>query len=140
MGRQGRNHAPTSHDWRACGGVGGGYDTTPSLPPSHQRWGQPGGAPTIPQRRYMSALGNKKVKFFDMGAGGSDPIAEDNVQLASAMSNQELIDAGNKKMDKTDQAIERSKQLDSESSISDESVETAELTEDALEEMEEFDT
>ncbi|KAK9161839.1 hypothetical protein Syun_008180 [Stephania yunnanensis] len=63
------------------------------------------------RKTYMSALGNKRVELFDMGAGGSDPIAEDNVQLASAMSNQELIDAGNKKMDETDQAIERSKQV-----------------------------
>ncbi|OVA16661.1 Target SNARE coiled-coil domain [Macleaya cordata] len=61
--------------------------------------------------RYMSTLGNKRVELFDMGAGGSDPTAEDNVQMASAMSNQELIDAGKKKMDETDQAIERSKQV-----------------------------
>lgn len=33
--------------------------------------------------RYMSSLGNKRVELFDMGAGGSEPIAEDNVQMAS---------------------------------------------------------
>ncbi|KAF6154943.1 hypothetical protein GIB67_018380 [Kingdonia uniflora] len=64
------------------------------------------------RKTYMSSLGNKRVELFDMGAGGSDPTAEeDNVQMASAMSNQELIDAGNRKMSETDQAIERSKQV-----------------------------
>lgn len=59
----------------------------------------------------MSSLGNKRVELFDMGAGGSEPTAEENVQMASEMSNQELISAGNKTMDETDQAIERSKQV-----------------------------
>lgn len=31
----------------------------------------------------MNNLGNKKLELFDMGAGASEPIAEDNVQLAS---------------------------------------------------------
>ncbi|OVA13530.1 Target SNARE coiled-coil domain [Macleaya cordata] len=61
--------------------------------------------------RYMTSLGNKRVELFDMGAGGSDPTAEENIQIASSMSNQELIDAGKKKMDETDQAIERSKMV-----------------------------
>ncbi|KAG2315819.1 hypothetical protein Bca52824_018941 [Brassica carinata] len=61
---------------------------------------------------YMSTLGNKKVELFDMGGGVSgEPTAEDNVQVASSMSNQELVDAGMKRMDETDQAIERSKQV-----------------------------
>lgn len=34
-----------------------------------------------------------------------------NACLLAAMSNQELIDAGKKTMDETDQAIERSKQV-----------------------------
>ncbi|WOL04012.1 hypothetical protein Cni_G12733 [Canna indica] len=63
------------------------------------------------RKTYQSSLGNKRVELYDMGAGGSDPVAEDNVQMASAMSNQELIDAGRKQMDETDQAIERSKMV-----------------------------
>ena len=31
----------------------------------------------------MSSLGNKRVELFDMGAGASDPIEDDNVQVAS---------------------------------------------------------
>ncbi|KAF8394736.1 hypothetical protein HHK36_020953 [Tetracentron sinense] len=63
------------------------------------------------RKTHMSSLGNKRVELFDMGAGGSEPIAEDNVQMASSMSNQELINSGMKTMDETDQAIERSKQV-----------------------------
>ncbi|KZV37335.1 putative plant SNARE 13-like [Dorcoceras hygrometricum] len=59
----------------------------------------------------MSSLGNKRVELFDMGTGGIEPTADENVQVTSEMSNQELIDAGTKKMDETDQAIERSKQV-----------------------------
>lgn len=33
--------------------------------------------------RYMNTLGNKKLELFDTGAGASEPIAEENVQLAS---------------------------------------------------------
>lgn len=61
------------------------------------------------RKTYMSSLGNKRVELFDLGAGSNDPTAEENVQLASTMSNQELINAGTKTMDETDQAIERSK-------------------------------
>ncbi|KAF5177339.1 putative plant snare [Thalictrum thalictroides] len=63
------------------------------------------------RKTYMSSLGNKRVELFDMGAGASDPAAEDNIQMASTMNNQELIDAGKKQMDETDQAIQRSKQV-----------------------------
>lgn len=64
------------------------------------------------RKTYMSSLGNKRVELFDMGAGASEPVTEDNnVQMASEMSNQELINAGHKTMDQTDQAIERSKQV-----------------------------
>lgn len=62
------------------------------------------------RKTYMSSLGNKRVELFD-GAGVSEPTADENVQMASAMSNQELINAGMKTMDETDQAIERSKQV-----------------------------
>lgn len=60
------------------------------------------------RKTFMSS--NKKVELFE-GAGVSEPVAEDNVQLASTMSNQELVTAGRKTMDETDQAIERSKQV-----------------------------
>ncbi|GFZ21660.1 putative plant snare 13 [Actinidia rufa] len=60
---------------------------------------------------YMSSLGNKRIELFDMGGGASDPTADENVQVASAMSNQELVNAGMKTMDETDQAIERSKKV-----------------------------
>ena len=33
--------------------------------------------------RYLNTLGNKKIELFDMGAGASEPTAEENVQLAS---------------------------------------------------------
>ncbi|KAI6692853.1 hypothetical protein NL676_020563 [Syzygium grande] len=61
--------------------------------------------------RYMSTLGNKKLELFDMGAGVSEPTEDENFQVASAMSNQQLIDAGTKQMDETDQVIERSKKV-----------------------------
>ncbi|RWR94422.1 putative plant SNARE 13 [Cinnamomum micranthum f. kanehirae] len=63
------------------------------------------------RKTYTSSLGNKRVELFDMGAGSSDPAAEDNLQMASKMSNQELIHAGTKAMDETDQAIENSKKV-----------------------------
>lgn len=62
------------------------------------------------RKTYTSSLGNKRVELFD-GAGVSDPVAEDNVQNASAMSIQELQDVGRKNMDETEQAIERSKMV-----------------------------
>lgn len=63
------------------------------------------------RKTYMSSVGNnKRVELFD-GAGVSESTADDNVQVASAMSNQELINAGMNTMDETDQAIERSKQV-----------------------------
>ncbi|CAN0855130.1 Novel plant SNARE 13 [Linum grandiflorum] len=63
------------------------------------------------RKTYTNNLGNKRVELFDMGAGASEPMADDNVRMASAMSNQELIDHGNQQMDETDQAIERSKKV-----------------------------
>ncbi|XP_044499469.1 novel plant SNARE 13-like [Mangifera indica] len=63
------------------------------------------------RKTYMNSLGNKRVELFDMGAGVSEPTADDNVQMASTMSNQELVTAGTKTMDETDQAIERSKMV-----------------------------
>ncbi|KAM7487989.1 hypothetical protein LguiB_025473 [Lonicera macranthoides] len=63
------------------------------------------------RKTYMNTLGNKRVELFDMGAGASEPTADDHIQLASEMSNQELVNAGKKAMDETDQAIERSKMV-----------------------------
>ncbi|CAA0829377.1 Novel plant SNARE 13 [Striga hermonthica] len=63
------------------------------------------------RKTYMSTLGGKRVELLDMGTGPSEPTADENVQVASEMSNQELINAGTKTMDETDQAIERSKQV-----------------------------
>ena len=31
----------------------------------------------------MNTLGNKKIELFDMGAGVSEPTADDNVKVAS---------------------------------------------------------
>ncbi|EOY06906.1 Plant SNARE 13 isoform 2 [Theobroma cacao] len=59
------------------------------------------------RKTYMNTLGNKKIELFDMGAGVSEPTADENVKVASSMSNQELVDHGMKTMDETDQAIER---------------------------------
>ncbi|XWS53447.1 hypothetical protein CRYUN_Cryun10bG0002100 [Craigia yunnanensis] len=63
------------------------------------------------RKTYMNTLGNKKIELFDMGAGVSEPTADDNVKVASSMSNQELVDHGMKTMDETDQVIERSKKV-----------------------------
>ncbi|CAA0841957.1 Novel plant SNARE 13, partial [Striga hermonthica] len=63
------------------------------------------------RKTYMNTLGGKRVELFDMGTGSSEPVADENVQVASEMSNQELVNAGMKTMDETDQAIERSKQV-----------------------------
>ncbi|CAA0829378.1 Novel plant SNARE 13 [Striga hermonthica] len=63
------------------------------------------------RKTYMNNLGGKRVELFDMGNGPYESQADENVRLASEMSNQELIDTGMKTMDETDQAIERSKQV-----------------------------
>ncbi|KAE8659059.1 putative plant SNARE 13 [Hibiscus syriacus] len=63
------------------------------------------------RKTYMNTLGNKKIELFDMGAGVSEPTADENVKVASSMSNQELVDHGMKTVDETDQAIERTKKV-----------------------------
>ncbi|PON64838.1 Target SNARE coiled-coil domain containing protein [Parasponia andersonii] len=63
------------------------------------------------RKTYMNSLGNKKLELFDMGAGVSEPTADENVQVASSMTNQELVSAGMKTMDETDQAIDRTKKV-----------------------------
>ncbi|XP_023000438.1 novel plant SNARE 13-like isoform X2 [Cucurbita maxima] len=62
------------------------------------------------RKTYMNSLGNKRVELFDEG-GVSEPTADDNVRMASSMTNQELIDAGKKTMDETDKAIERTQKV-----------------------------
>ncbi|KAG6575154.1 novel plant SNARE 13 [Cucurbita maxima] len=62
------------------------------------------------RKTYVNSLGNKRVELFDEG-GVSEPTADSNVQMASSMTNQELMDAGKKTMDETDQAIERTKKV-----------------------------
>ncbi|XP_011656327.1 novel plant SNARE 13 isoform X2 [Cucumis sativus] len=62
------------------------------------------------RKTYMNSLGNKRVELFDEG-GVSEPTADDNVRMASSMTNQELIDAGKKTMDETDQAIQRTQKV-----------------------------
>ncbi|XP_031476836.1 novel plant SNARE 11-like [Nymphaea colorata] len=61
------------------------------------------------RKKYSSSLENKRIDLFD-GPGSEGP-PEDNVILASSLTNQQLIDKGNQMMDETDQAIERSKQV-----------------------------
>ncbi|KAJ8477491.1 hypothetical protein OPV22_021218 [Ensete ventricosum] len=60
--------------------------------------------------KKQHASENKRIDLFD-GPGGGDVFAEENVQLASSMTNEQLIDSGHRMMDETDQAIERSKQV-----------------------------
>uniref|UniRef100_A0A7N2N2C2 Uncharacterized protein n=1 Tax=Quercus lobata TaxID=97700 RepID=A0A7N2N2C2_QUELO len=65
--------------------------------------------------KYVSNLKNKRIDLFDHGTEG---YGEDNVLLAScsgymhaAMTNQQLMDSGNRMMDETDQAIGGQKRL-----------------------------
>ncbi|WZZ55254.1 hypothetical protein YC2023_055361 [Brassica napus] len=60
--------------------------------------------------RYSSNLAsnNKRVDLFD---GPAEDHMEENVLLASNMTNQELVNKGNSMMDDTDQAIERGKKI-----------------------------
>ncbi|XP_059645315.1 novel plant SNARE 11-like [Cornus florida] len=60
------------------------------------------------KKQYASNLDNKRVDLFE---GPGEGYAEDNVLLASSMTNQQLMDNGNHMMDETDQAIERSKKV-----------------------------
>ncbi|KAF3672118.1 putative plant SNARE 13, partial [Capsicum annuum] len=60
------------------------------------------------KKQYASNIENKRIDLFE---GPGEGFAEDNGLLASNMSNQQLMDQGNRMMDETDQAIERSKQV-----------------------------
>ncbi|KAL5720001.1 putative plant SNARE 11 [Ranunculus cassubicifolius] len=59
------------------------------------------------KKQYASRLDTKRVDLFD--APGGEGYGEENGVLASSMTNQQLVDTGNRMMDETDQAIERSK-------------------------------
>ncbi|KAL1830001.1 hypothetical protein DCAR_0209400 [Daucus carota subsp. sativus] len=60
------------------------------------------------KKQYASSLENKRADLFERP---DNSPTENNGLLASAMSNQELVDHGHKMMDETDQSIERSKQV-----------------------------
>ncbi|KAG6485273.1 hypothetical protein ZIOFF_053807 [Zingiber officinale] len=59
--------------------------------------------------KKQHASENKRIDLFD-GPGG-DGFGEENVQLASSMTNQQLMDHGNHMMDETDQTIDRAKKV-----------------------------
>ncbi|KAK1282004.1 putative plant SNARE 11 [Acorus calamus] len=61
------------------------------------------------KKQYASSLENKRIDLFD--GGGADGFGEENVLLASNMTNQQLMDTGNRMMDETDQTVERSKKV-----------------------------
>ncbi|RYR29141.1 hypothetical protein Ahy_B01g053454 isoform A [Arachis hypogaea] len=60
------------------------------------------------KKQYASNIENKKIELFE---GANEGFAEENVLLASSMTNQQLMDNGNRMMDETDQAIERGKKV-----------------------------
>lgn len=60
------------------------------------------------KKQHASNLDNKRVDLFD---GPAEGYGEENVLLASSMTNQQLINNGHEMMDETDQAIERSKKV-----------------------------
>ncbi|XP_021765747.1 novel plant SNARE 11-like [Chenopodium quinoa] len=60
------------------------------------------------KKQYASNLENKRVELFD---GPSEGVGEENVLLASTMTNEQLMDRGNTMMDETDQAIDRGKKI-----------------------------
>ncbi|XP_074567470.1 putative plant SNARE 11 [Curcuma longa] len=60
--------------------------------------------------KKQHASENKRIDLFD-DPGGGDGFGEENVLLASSMTNQQLMDHGNRLMDETDQTIERTKKV-----------------------------
>ncbi|GFP96486.1 novel plant snare 11 [Phtheirospermum japonicum] len=60
------------------------------------------------KKQYASNLENKRVDLFE---GPGEGFVEENVLLASNMSNQQLVDHGNQMMDETDQAINRAQKV-----------------------------
>ncbi|CAJ2663931.1 unnamed protein product [Trifolium pratense] len=60
------------------------------------------------KKQYASNIENKRIELFE---GPSEGYTEENVLLASTMTNEQLMDQGNRMMDDTDQAIERGKRI-----------------------------
>lgn len=60
------------------------------------------------KKQQANNLDSKRADLFE---GPSEGGGEDNVMLASSMTNQQLVDHGNNMMDETDQVIERSKKV-----------------------------
>ncbi|GAB2235309.1 hypothetical protein Droror1_Dr00025732 [Drosera rotundifolia] len=60
------------------------------------------------KKQYATNLENKRLDLFEGPNGG---YGEENVLLASSLTNQQLMDHGNQMMDETDQAIERGKRI-----------------------------
>ncbi|EPS62859.1 hypothetical protein M569_11931 [Genlisea aurea] len=61
------------------------------------------------KKRHTTDLENKRVDLFE--GTGEGFAEEENVLLASNMTNQQLIDHGNQMMDETDEAIDRAKKV-----------------------------
>ncbi|KAH0465942.1 hypothetical protein IEQ34_006045 [Dendrobium chrysotoxum] len=62
------------------------------------------------KKQYAGSLGNKRIELFDAHEVGHRP-GEEDVFLASSMTNQQLMDTGGRMMNEADQAIERSKKV-----------------------------
>ncbi|KAG9140044.1 hypothetical protein Leryth_010561 [Lithospermum erythrorhizon] len=60
------------------------------------------------KKQYASNIDNKRVDLLE---GPSEGNAEENVMLASTMTNEQLMDHGNRRMDETDQAIDRAQKV-----------------------------
>ncbi|KAH9326496.1 hypothetical protein KI387_006674 [Taxus chinensis] len=63
------------------------------------------------RKTYANSVGNKRVDLFEGGTGGGEAFAEENIRVASTMTNQELVGHGTQMMDETDQAIDRTKKV-----------------------------
>ncbi|EFJ18982.1 hypothetical protein SELMODRAFT_112122, partial [Selaginella moellendorffii] len=63
------------------------------------------------RKTYTSSLENKKAELTEGGEGARTDLTDPNVKMVSTMSNQQLMDAGKKTMDETDQKIERVKKV-----------------------------
>ncbi|KAF5179901.1 putative plant snare [Thalictrum thalictroides] len=61
------------------------------------------------KKQYASKLDNNRAELFE--GPGNEGHGEENAMMASSMTNQQLMDTGNRMMDETDQAIERSKKV-----------------------------
>ncbi|XP_024540859.1 novel plant SNARE 13 [Selaginella moellendorffii] len=61
------------------------------------------------RKTYTSSLGNKRSQLREGGECARTDLTDPNLKMVSTMSNQQLMDAGKKTMDETDQRIERVK-------------------------------